>query len=170
MEMWRWYRGRFVGALALALLITAGVAYLLFAPAYIMLTAPVGDASVSSASDQDRAMMQNMQRTAAIVTSVGVVATSSQALFAAISAALAPRPSGIAVTGVQYLASAASSQAGKHTLGSLVITGHAATPDRVNAYASALRADTHFTAVSVPIGASAGSADGSFTMTLTGTF
>ena len=85
----------------------------------------------------------------------------SQAVSGLIQEALAVRPSGIIVTHITATPGAP---------GTIILSGTAAQLEAINTYQTSLRANTHFSSVSVPVSDLAGTADGRFSVTLSSVF
>lgn len=164
--MWRFYRARLSLAAAVTLCACGLLAFLALLPAYAALraegaffeTAPSANAGVQKGKDSER---DQILRTRILLEQLSPVASSTAPMFDALISALGMRPSGVTVDRVNYVRDAG---------GEVTIGGTASSREGVQAYVAALRADPRWKNISVPIGDLAGTGDGRFSITVTGTF
>jgi len=155
------YRTRFIIAGALVLLFAAVFSALALAPSYVVLslqneTNPPAQ-SGTAASQDDRTAIAHTQ---ALITALSpLIATTSASTL--IAQALGARPAGVAIDHITATAG---------TPGTIILSGSAAQIDAISTYQSALLADKQFSNVSVPVGDLAGTADGTFSITLSANF
>lgn len=165
-SVWRFYRARFLLAVAVTLCVCGFLAFLAFLPAYAALraegaffeTASSANAGVQKAKDPER---DQILRTRILLEQLSPTASSSAPMFDALMSALGARPSGVRVDRMNYV---------RDTDGEVTIGGTASSREGVQAYVAALRLDPRWKNISVPIGDLAGTGDGRFSITLTGTF
>jgi len=159
-QVWGMYQARFILVGSLVLLLAAAFSALALAPSYTVLALQersVAPKQASAATQEDRAAIAHTQ--ALIGALSPLVATSSAG--ALVAEALRVRPAGIAVTHI-------TASAGQP--GTIVLSGSATHIDAISTYQSALQHDPVFSAVSVPVGDLAGTADGTFSITLSAHF
>jgi Tfp pilus assembly protein PilN len=152
-------RSRFVLTFAMTLLIGATVASLCLVPALISVRLATNsipqDAELSQTVRDDQA---KHARAFALVSALNPVVLATTTPSASVAAALAAKPAGVSVTGINY------------SKGRLLLNGVSRDRQAVNDYREALEADTRFSSVSVPVAALVGTQDGRFTITLSGQF
>lgn len=163
----RSFRARYVLVGSLALLASAIVTLLALLPAYVVVyverTSVSGDASLaaSPAGAQEKSDRDDILRAQMLLKDLSTTASSTTVGLDAIRAALEKRSKGITVQTISYVAG---------ETGTIMVGGTAAGREDISAYATSLRADPRFKSVSIPIGDLAGTGNGRFTITLTGTF
>ena len=165
-SVWSFYRGRFLLAAAVTLCVCGLFAFLALLPAYAALraegaffkTAPSANAGVQKGKDLER---DQILRTRILLEQLSPAASSSAPVFDGLVSALGARPSGVTVDRMNYV---------RDTEGEVTIGGTANSREGVQTYVAALRADPRWKNISVPIGDLAGTGDGRFSITLTGTF
>lgn len=150
------YRARFVLAGATVLLACALIFSLALVPVEVAVIsiAPPGQSS----SQQERANVTAdtaaLAQTRSLLSALVPFMTTSS--LAAVISALSDKSAGIEFSGILY-------SAGQNTLS---LSGHADTPEDLNAFRQALESDQEFSNVSVPVSALVGSQSGSFTVTM----
>ena len=165
-SIWRFYRARLVFAAAVALCACGLLALLALLPAYAALRAegaffnPALSANAAAPKGKDPERDQIL-RTRILLEQLSPVASSSAPMLDALISALDKRPAGVTVDRMNY----ARSGGGEVTIG-----GTASSREGIQAYAAALRDDRRWKSIAVPIGDLAGTGDGRFSITLTGTF
>jgi hypothetical protein len=164
-SVWSFYRSRFILIGSIGLCISGLCAILALLPAYVALRtegtfagAPSIDAGVQRGKDSER---DQILHTRMLLDQFSAVASSSAPVLDALVSALAKRPPGVVVDRMSYR---------RNTGGDIAIGGVATSRDGVNTYVAALRLDPTWSNISVPIGDLAGTGDGRFSITLTGTF
>ena len=165
-SIWAFYRTRLLLAASVALSVCGLLALLALLPAYAALRAEGAfsnaassvDTEVQKGKDPER---DQILRTRILLEQLSPTASSTAPMFDALISALGKRPAGIAVDRIRY---------GRDTEGELTIGGTASSREGVQAYVAALRTDPRWGSISVPIGDLAGTGDGRFSITLTGTF
>jgi hypothetical protein len=157
----RMYRSRFIALGSAALIICSGVSALALLPSYLVLhadAAALAPQGPRSADQADRAALAQTETELSLVAPFASSATSSAGVVAI---ALAERVSGVSVDHISFTVGDPST---------LVLSGHTSSPSKLDSYRKALAADALFESVTVPVSDLVGSQDGSFTMTLTGSF
>ena len=154
-------RSRMIISVSLALSFCAALASVSLVPTLFVYKTATADLSARTAAlgapAGGSADIAAAQATAAQIALLARPATSTETMRGIISM----RPAGIALSALSYTAGRPST---------ISLSGTAASPDALDAYRAALRSDTRFSSVSVPIGALIGSKDGSFTITISGAF
>lgn len=164
--MWGFYRTRFILAGSITLCACGLLALLALLPAYAALRAEGAitpdalsvDTGVQKGKGAER---DQILRTRMLLGQFALVASSSTSVLDAFVSALGKRPAKVAVDHMSYI---------RNTEGEMTVGGTASSREGVNAYVAALRLDSRWKSVSVPIGDLAGTGDGRFSITLTGTF
>ncbi len=155
--VWHEYRARFV---LVGSIVASLVALVALVPSYLALRVDEGSlvpATSTPSAAQDGIAMAHLK---VLVTTLSPLAASSSPVDA-MTAALANKPAGIVITHLTYTAGSPAS---------LVLSGTASDTQTLNAYQMALRANSRFTAASVPIDQLAGAGNGQFTLTVSGTY
>lgn len=163
-NVWRFYRARLVFAAAATLCTSGLFALLALLPAYAALraessffdTKSSAAAGVQKGKDAER---DQILRTRILLEQLSPVASSTAPVLDALLSALDTRPAGVTVDRMNYVRGA-----------EVIIGGSARSREGVQAYVAALRLDPRWKNISVPIGDLAGTGDGRFSITLTGTF
>ena len=157
----RMQRTRFLFIFAAVALLCAFLFYVALLPGYFALV--VGDVKVKgeTASASSTPPIAALRETMAAITqlhaSIGATTTPSEIL----QVILAAKPAGVSLDTLSY----ASGKPGK-----IIVSGNAQRSDLIQTYRAALDSDARFDSVNIPVSALVGSGDGSFTMTLSGTF
>jgi len=157
------YRVRFVLAGSAVALVAALVASVALSPSYLILQVSSGNAPSQSKSDApsvalDRAAILETQ---SLLTALSPIESATSSQTQMIAEALALRPAGISINHITLTS-------GKP--GTMILAGSAKNIAAINDYRKALGNDSNFTSVSVPVGDLAGTQNGQFSITLTGTF
>jgi hypothetical protein len=158
------YKHRLIAIASTFLLIIGIGAGIILLPSYMivkknqMSTGSNVKLSTLTASAEDRALITHIQSRMNVL-SPFADATSTPSIL--IKTVLADRPSGVSVNHITFTS-------GKTF--TIVLTGVSVSPDKIGTYQASLTQDHHFSNVSVPIGALAGTNDGSFTITVVGTY
>ena len=159
--VWSMYRARSIIAGSLMLLCVAVFAALVLSPSYVVLAIQhanvVPEQSGTPASIEDRAAIIHTQ--ALIAAFSPLIATSTASTL--IVQALALRPADISINHITATAG--------HP-GTLILSGSAVQIASISVYQNALRASKLFSTISVPVGDLAGTADGTFSITLSAIF
>lgn len=156
-------RARFILALSIVALVSAGISFLVLVPSYLTLTSNASGISaaavnLSSESASDTAALVEAK---SLLTQLAPIVSASTTPAEAILSALALRPPGVKVDQITYIAGATAS---------LMLVGSAANNGDISAYQLALSGDPLFSSVSVPVGALVGTDGGRFSITLSGKF
>ena len=150
------YRARFVLAGASILLACALIFSLALVPAEVAVVAfaPSARSSSSQESADLKADTTALAQTKSLLAALApFTATSS---LSSVLSALSDRSTGIAFTGISY----------STVQKTVSLSGHADTPEDLNAFRQTLQSDPEFQNVSVPVSALVGSQSGSFTITM----
>lgn len=154
---WGLMRTRILIGFAATLLGGALVCAGALAPSFLMLFTtqpPARDAAASASEDESRAIADGGALLAQLAPRAGTSSPST-----ATAQAIALRPKGIHIAHVSYTSKPQT----------LIITGDGPR-EAVSAYRTLLAGDSRFASVVVPINALVGADNGSFTLTITGTF
>ncbi len=157
----RMYRARFMIAGGLIFSATAFFAGLALLPAYLALhavDAPSNARSASSSQERDRA---EINRAVALLSILSPLVAATTTPTNTISRALSLRSAGVHIDHITYTTGEG---------GTIVISGTADTPTKIDAYRKSLSSEPMFTSVSVPVGDLVGAKGGHFSVTLQGTF
>lgn len=161
--MLREFATRFAIAGAVMLMGTAFIAFLALLPTEIVLqldTASLQHISAASASPgQINADHATLADAASLVSTVLPFTNATSTGLEALRYALADKTPGISISSISYIPGS----------GTLSLTGSIMPGGSISGFQSALKADTHFTNVEIPVGTLVGSAK-EFTVTLTGNF
>ena len=157
-KLWRMYRARFIIVFSIMLATLALLAGLLIGPSYLALriAAPPQQNTPVEGKGGATGDAVAIARTQAIALALTPLLSATTSPSSAIVAALSNRRAGIVIGYITYSADT----------GQLTLTG-TAPRDAINAYRDALKADTRFSSVSVPVSALVGTEDGRFSVTLT---
>jgi hypothetical protein len=159
--VWGMYRTRFIIAAALILMFAAVFSALALSPSYVVLSLQNENTppqqSGTAASQDDRTAIAHTQ---ALITALSPLLATTSAT-ALIARALSVRPAGVSIDHITATAGAP---------GTIIFSGTAAQIDAISTYQSALIAGKQFLGVSVPVGDLAGTADGTFSITLSANF
>ncbi len=129
-------------------------------PGYIVLVSTRPKDAAQTAIMQSKTEEKDLKRAQNLLTQLSPAfssTTPSQVILSVIS----EKPRNARVDHISYTAGRA---------GNLQISGSAATRDDINAFRDNLSKDSHFSKVSVPVGALIGAQGGQFTITLKGSF
>jgi len=158
------YRARFV--LVGSLVFGACGAFALFAliPTYILVS--IERSTIATMSDEELSLpvstdQDDLVRAQVLAEELQVFASSSASALPILTAILEARPAGVVVSSISFAREDSSS---------VVISGEAPSRTEINEYRAILASDERYESVSVPIGFLAGSEDGRFSITVTGTF
>jgi len=154
----RTLRARLVLLLGTTLLLGALVAALSLIPAFVSVQFASSSLDEQAATPREMNDQVTAARFQALTIGLVPLATATSSPSGALAHALSLRPSGISVTNVSF------------TAGKMVLQGIALRRESVQEYRAALDADPRYTQVTVPVAALAGTQDGKFSVTLTGTF
>ncbi len=158
---WPHLRTRTLLAAAIGILSVAAVTAAALVPTLIIYQ--VGGSvpgSRISGNASDTELVRSVADSQALLAQLAALgATSTPA--AVVADIVAKRPKDVAITHITF---------SRNVPQAIVISGKTARRDAVNEYRSALASDTRFSSVSVPINALVGTQDGSFSLTVTGTF
>ncbi|MFA7309436.1 MAG: hypothetical protein WC050_00875 [Candidatus Paceibacterota bacterium] len=160
-KVWGMYRSRFIIALSLLLIALAVFAAIALVPSYLAIelaAPPVADLSLAS----DRKAPEDpvsISRSQALIRALQPIVAKTTSPTVVIASALSYRPQGMQIAHIVYVGG---------TPAQLSLSGNASR-ELISAYGDALKKDPRFQNVSVPVG-SLVSADGNFTITITGTF
>ena len=160
-SVWRMYRARFCIAACLVFLAVAALAFIALVPSYFTLYVggytSLQGSPVNAHLKDDRAAVAHAQALLGTLSPLLSATTTSGLIADAISA----RPATVEISHI-------TSTAGRP--GTIILVGSAGSIKAISAYQNALRADPHFTGVSVPVGDLAGTAEGQFSITLSAYF
>lgn len=161
--VWRVYRARFILAGSLVALAVAALSVAALSPSYLILQSEASGASSQTKTDtgtavQDRAAVLEAQ---SFITALTPLLNATTSRVEVVSQALSARPAGMTIHHITLTS-------GKP--GTMILTGSAKNISAINTYRKALEGDRTFTSVSVPVGDLAGTQNGQFSITLTGTF
>ena len=155
------FRSRLILAGSYLMLGSAFFAALALFPSYAILFATRPQEATRTARIQNKADEKDLARTQVLVNQISPILSASSSVSAAILAAVADKPKGVHLDHITY--------AGAKTQ-DIIISGAADNRDEINLYRNTLAKDSHFTRVSVPVGALVGAEGGRFTLTLGGNF
>lgn len=152
------YRARFIIVFSALLSTLALFAALLIAPSYLALriAAPPQQSAPAAGAKGTTNDAVSIARTQATVIALTPLLAATTSPSSAIAAALSDRPAKVVIEHITYAADARE----------LTLNG-AASRDALSGYRDALKADTHFSSVSVPVSALVGTEGGRFSVTLT---
>lgn len=152
----------FVGSLVAS---TCGVfALLTLIPTYILvsiehpMTSTTSDGEIALPASTDR---DDLVRAQIMAKELQPFASSTASALPILAAILDVRPAGTIITSIRF------ARGNPH---SIIINGEAPSRDEINEYRAILTRDARYENVSVPIGVLAGSEDGRFSITITGSF
>ncbi|HEY4517031.1 MAG TPA: hypothetical protein VJG64_03735 [Candidatus Paceibacterota bacterium] len=160
----RLQRSRILLAIAYAVFAVSLTVFVALLPAAIILysasrAGSTSTSQVQSPSDDDRAALQEVRELVFVLKPVFTATTTPTQV---IQHVLSLKPPTIAIDHITYTPADGA--------GTIALSGTSQTPSALNAYRSALAADSRFANVSVPVGDLIGSDDGRFTMTIKGTY
>ena len=158
-KVWSMYRGRLITVASLSAIAAALLSAVALAPIYISLRLEVNalpHPADMPADNTDRTALQHTQTLLKALRPVLATTTPSMAL----EQALAVKPSGATVTAISYAAG---------NPGTIYLSG-SASRDVINQYQQKLQSVPLFKKVVVPLGDLAGAGDGTFSITLSGSF
>ncbi|RJQ33555.1 hypothetical protein C4568_04460 [Candidatus Parcubacteria bacterium] len=155
-------RTRFIFVFAEVAIVVAFVFYIMLLPSTLMLAYTGNKTEEDPTATSTAAAYNTTLREAKLsIMQLDTVLKATTTPSTIVDAVLAAKPEGIAIDTMMYT---------KGSPGKMVVGGHAARPDLIQAFRTALDADTRFDSVNIPVSAVFGSDTGAFTITISGTF
>jgi hypothetical protein len=162
--VWRLYRSHFIIVGSTIALLCALAAFVALLPSYLVLR--IDETNPAALQQTGQAAAGTKEDRAAVAYAQAFIATLSPVLSTstptdAVQAALAARPRDVAVDHITLTSGPP---------GTLIISGKASRAEEISVYQNALRGTGRFSSVSVPVSDLAGTDNGQFTATLSGSF
>lgn len=159
-EVWILYRSRIVLMTGCTLLVLAAAALLSLIPSYVALYIAAPPVVESGVVAEEKADAIEVERAQLLMQELSPILSATSSAVAALEAILAAKPTNIRIMRITYQS---------HEEGQIMLGG-SGTREAVSTYKEALTKSGAFSSVSVPVGALVSSAEGGFTIVLTGDF